>query len=186
MLPIQSTISAQGSSIWPAGIQSSSLYLSRFLLFLRCSYLLASLFDLLQWIEQQVKSLDKQREIVWDAIKDMEGTTKSYGGIYFLVKLPPNNSNNNNNNNSNNKNNSKSNQTQTDVEVVEYLCREWNVLVLPCNTCGVDRCIRVSYGNLTLEECEKAAIQLKKGLQAIRDGSWKQSATITTTTTPGQ
>lgn len=37
-----------------------------------------------EWVRNQVKTLDKNREAVWDVIKDLDGAIKTKGTLYNL------------------------------------------------------------------------------------------------------
>jgi aspartate/methionine/tyrosine aminotransferase len=84
----------------------------------------------------------------------MKGTVKTDGAFYFMVKLP---------------------DGVKDMDAVTYLAKEWNVMVLPCNSAGLQGYLRVSYGNLSVQECTEASSRLKQGLKAILDGALNKS-----------
>ncbi len=73
------------------------------------------------WISHKVATLNANREEVWNAIKDFPGTVKTSGALYFMVQVPCNG-----------------------VKATEYLAKEWNVLVIPCEGCGMSDCIKTS------------------------------------------
>ena len=102
-----------------------------------------------QWVTDRVQTLHQNREAVWNAVSQMPGTVKTTGGFYFLVKLP---------------------KGIQDMDAVRYLAKVWEVLVIPCTSCGVSGFLRVSYGNLPQEECSIASQRLKNGLAAILAG----------------
>ena len=104
-----------------------------------------------EWVAEKVHTLEKNRELVWNAVKSMKGTVKTCGAFYFLIKLP---------------------EGVKDMDAVTYLATKWNVLVIPCNSTGVEGYLRVSYGNLRYEDCQKAAEALKQGLESIQRGKW--------------
>jgi len=99
------------------------------------------------WVAKKVHTLQANREEVWNAISDFPGAIRTSGALYFMVMVP-----------------------MTGTEATAYLAKEWKVLVIPCEGCGVSNYIRISYGSLQLEQCKEAAAKLRQGLLAL----WKR------------
>ncbi|XP_061338541.1 aromatic aminotransferase ISS1 isoform X2 [Gastrolobium bilobum] len=107
-----------------------------------------------QWVVDRVRSLDKNREIVLEALSPLgEGSVKGgEGAIYLWAKLPDGNAYN-------------------DFEVVHWLANRHGVAVIPGSACGCPGNLRISFGGLTENDCRAAAERLKNGLQElVRDG----------------
>lgn len=115
-------------------------------------------------MKQKVETLKENRELVWNAIKhfpglkkiervNKEGNIKSKGAFYFFVKLP---------------------DDVEDIRAVEYLAKEFGIFVIPCSSCGVQNHLRISYGNLSVEECKVASEKLQLGLTSIYSGKFAQ------------
>ncbi|RDX92290.1 Aromatic aminotransferase ISS1 [Mucuna pruriens] len=107
-----------------------------------------------QWVVDKVKSLDKNREIVLEALSPLgEGSVKGgEGAIYLWAKLPHG-------------------STYDDFEVVRWLANKHGVAVIPGSACGAAGNVRISFGGLTENDCRVAAERLKKGLEElVRDG----------------
>eukprot|EP01119_Soliformovum_irregulare_P000148 TRINITY_DN10110_c0_g1_i1.p2 TRINITY_DN10110_c0_g1~~TRINITY_DN10110_c0_g1_i1.p2 ORF type:complete len:156 (-),score=65.34 TRINITY_DN10110_c0_g1_i1:181-648(-) len=107
------------------------------------------------WARDQVKTIQSNREIIWDAVAQMTGTVKTCGAFYFFVKLP---------------------MGIQDEKAVKFLAENFKVGVLPGNSSGMSGYLRVSYGNLKLEECQKASLRLKQGLASILRGEMSDSS----------
>ncbi|KAK7335959.1 hypothetical protein VNO80_28121 [Phaseolus coccineus] len=107
-----------------------------------------------QWVVDRVKSLDKNREIVLEALSPLgEGSVKGgEGAIYLWAKLPHENA-------------------YDDFDVVRWLASKHGVAVIPGKACGCPGNLRISFGGLTENNCRAAAERLKKGLEElVRDG----------------
>ncbi|KAL5559236.1 hypothetical protein UlMin_035447 [Ulmus minor] len=102
-----------------------------------------------EWVTDKVKSLVKNRDLVIKALTPLgkEAVTGGEGAIYLWARLPENYSN--------------------DFEVVCWLARRHGVVVLPGSSCGTPGCIRVTYGAVTLVDCEVASKRLRKGLEEL-------------------
>lgn len=101
-----------------------------------------------QWVVGNVKSLEKNREIVLEALSPLgEGSVKGgEGAIYLWAKLPHGNA-------------------YDDFEVVRWLINKHGVAVIPGSACGSSGNLRISFGGLTENDCRAAAERLKKGLE---------------------
>ncbi|KAG4972597.1 hypothetical protein JHK85_039018 [Glycine max] len=107
-----------------------------------------------QWVVDQVKTLEKNREIVLEALSPLgEGSVKGgEGAIYLWAKLPHGNA-------------------HDDFDVVRWLANKHGVAVIPGKACGCPGNLRISFGGLTENDCRAAAERLKKGLEElVRDG----------------
>jgi len=107
-----------------------------------------------QWVVDRVKSLDKNKEIVLEALSPLgEGSVKGgEGAIYLWAKLPHENA-------------------YDDFDVVRWLASKHGVAVIPGIACGCPGNLRISFGGLTEKDCRAAAERLKKGLEElVRDG----------------
>ncbi|XP_027339915.1 aromatic aminotransferase ISS1-like isoform X2 [Abrus precatorius] len=107
-----------------------------------------------EWVAERVKSLDKNREIVLEALSPLgEGSVKGgEGAIYLWAKLPDGNG-------------------YDDFEVVRWLANRHGIAVIPGSACGSSGNLRISFGGLTENDCRAAAERLKKGLEElVRDG----------------
>eukprot|EP01116_Phalansterium_solitarium_P025077 TRINITY_DN9417_c0_g1_i1.p1 TRINITY_DN9417_c0_g1~~TRINITY_DN9417_c0_g1_i1.p1 ORF type:complete len:390 (-),score=99.86 TRINITY_DN9417_c0_g1_i1:201-1370(-) len=102
------------------------------------------------WVREQVQTLERNREAIWDAVSVMPGTIKTTGAFFFMIRLP---------------------EGVDDLKAAEFLATEFKVLLIPCSSCGVSGYLRVSYGNLPPDECVEAARRLKAGLLALRERS---------------
>lgn len=56
------------------------------------------------WVKDNIKKLEFQREATWNAISFIKGAIKSDGAFYFFVPLP---------------------EGMKDVDAVTYLAKEW-------------------------------------------------------------
>ncbi|KAK7325197.1 hypothetical protein VNO77_29355 [Canavalia gladiata] len=103
-----------------------------------------------QWVVEQVKSLDKNREIVLKALTPLgEGSVKGgEGSIYLWAKLPDGNA-------------------YDDFKVVRWLANKHGVAVIPGSASGCSGNLRISFGGLTENVCREAAERLKNGLQEL-------------------
>ncbi|XP_028204503.1 aromatic aminotransferase ISS1-like isoform X2 [Glycine soja] len=107
-----------------------------------------------QWVLDQVKTLEKNREIVLEALSPLgEGSVKGgEGAIYLWAKLPDL-------------------DAHDDFDVVRWLANKHGVAVIPGKACGCPSNLRISFGGLTENDCRAAAERLKKGLEElVRDG----------------
>lgn len=106
-----------------------------------------------EWVEFQVKSLVRNKELLIDALSPLgkQAVKGGQGAIYLWVKLPD--------------------KFSDDFEVVSWLARKHGVLLLPGSACGVKGCVRVTYGMVRDDECDAAALRLRRGVEElIRDG----------------
>lgn len=69
------------------------------------------------------------------------------GAIYLWAKLPE--------------------RFQNDYEVISWLARKHEVVVLPGSACGEKGCIRITYGAVKEEECDIGAKRLRNGLEEL-------------------
>lgn len=97
------------------------------------------------WVAEKVGSLNANRKVVYKAVKAC-GTSRTKGAFYFLVPLT---------------------KGSDDWAVVRKLAQKHQVLVAPGQPFGAPGHLRVSYGNLPVEECNEAAERLAKGLDAL-------------------
>jgi len=111
-----------------------------------------------KWVDEKVSDLTKQREVVWNAlqvVRDNGGkVVKTQGAFYFWVELPKSLA-----------------EKKSDYEVVEYLAKEWKVWVLTGEGFGRKGSLRVSYGNLEIEDSKFASARLQKGLESLLTSS---------------
>lgn len=107
-----------------------------------------------EWVKERVKTLEKNREIVIEALSPLgEGSVKGgEGAIYLWAKLP-------------------GGRDYDDFEVVTWLANRHGVAVIPGSPCGSSGNLRISFGGLTENDCRAAAERLKKGLEElVKDG----------------
>lgn len=113
-----------------------------------------------QWVAQMVATLQRNRELAWDAVEPLRthherqgrtapGVVRTQGSLYVFAKLP---------------------EGVDDMAAIKYLSHQHKVCVLPGKGFGAPGHLRVSFGNLPPELCEQAALRLKQGLQDIVDG----------------
>jgi aspartate/methionine/tyrosine aminotransferase len=103
------------------------------------------------WLIEKMETLKRNRETVWQALEPLHrfGGVKSPGSIYFFCKLPPG---------------------VDDMKAVEFLATKHKVWVLAGSGFGYRGWLRVSFGNMAPEQCERAAVFLNQGLQEIVEG----------------
>jgi len=99
------------------------------------------------WVKQQVAALTKQREIVWDALQQLN-PIRTKGAFYFFAKLP-------------------NKYALQELKVATFLAEKYGVWVLIGGNFGASGYIRVSFGNLSVEDCKIASERLKTGIAAI-------------------
>ncbi|XP_019443407.1 PREDICTED: uncharacterized protein LOC109347794 [Lupinus angustifolius] len=107
-----------------------------------------------EWVQERVKTLTTNREIVIDALSPLgEGAIKGgEGAIYLYAKLPEGHG-------------------FDDFEVVQWLANRHGVAVIPGSASGSPGNLRISFGGLTESDCKAAAERLKNGLEElVRDG----------------
>lgn len=106
-----------------------------------------------EWVRNQVKDLERSRELLMEAVSPIgQDAVKGGGGaIYIWAKLPE--------------------KHQDDFEVVRWIAKRHRVLLLPGSACGLAGCVRITYGAIQEAECEVAAKRLRAGLEELmRDG----------------
>lgn len=106
-----------------------------------------------EWVQSKVKSLERNKELLRDALLPLgeEAVKGGEGAIYLWAKLPE--------------------TCPDDIEVVCWFARRHGLLLLPGSACGTSGYVRITFGMLREEECEVAAKRLKNGVEElIRDG----------------
>ena len=110
------------------------------------------------WLSDNINGLRTNRELVWEALRPLTELNlpsevktpvpipPTQGAIYFMARLPTG---------------------LSSLKVVQYLAHEHGVVVIPGAGFGADDRIRVSFSNLTTEECRLACERLNKGLEAL-------------------
>ncbi|WJX42832.1 Aromatic aminotransferase iss1 [Trifolium repens] len=103
-----------------------------------------------EWVTERVKTLEKNRQIVLEALSNLgEGSIKGgEGAIYLWVKIP-------------------SGQGYNDLDVVHWLANRHGIAVIPGSACGASGNLRISFGGLAENDCRAAAERLKKGLEEL-------------------
>ncbi|KAL9244665.1 hypothetical protein vseg_018420 [Gypsophila vaccaria] len=105
------------------------------------------------WVTDHVKDLVKNREILKKALSVLgDGAVKGgEGAIYLWVKLPD--------------------AFQDDFEVVRWLARRHQLILIPGSACGCPGHLRISFGGMPEAETAIAADRLRKGMEELlRDG----------------
>ncbi|KAK6236071.1 hypothetical protein QUC31_019822 [Theobroma cacao] len=102
-----------------------------------------------EWVKNKVKTLAKNKELIMKALSPLgeDAVIGGEGAIYLWVKLPE--------------------RYLNDYEVVSWLARKYGVVVLPGSACGVNGCIRITYGAVIEEKCDIAAKRLRNGLEEL-------------------
>lgn len=106
-----------------------------------------------EWVQSKVKSLERNKELLRDALSPLgeEAVKGGEGAIYLWAKLPE--------------------SCPDDIEVVCWFARRHGLLLLPGSACGTSGYVRITFGMLREEECKVAAKRLKHGVEElIRDG----------------
>ncbi|XP_058218045.1 aromatic aminotransferase ISS1-like isoform X7 [Rhododendron vialii] len=107
-----------------------------------------------EWVQSKVKSLERNKELLRDALSPLgeEAVKGGEGAIYLWAKLPE--------------------TCLDDIEVVCWFARRHGLLLLPGSACGTSGYVRITFGMLREEECEVAAKRLRNGVEElIRDGT---------------
>uniref|UniRef100_A0A7N1A771 Aminotransferase class I/classII large domain-containing protein n=2 Tax=Kalanchoe fedtschenkoi TaxID=63787 RepID=A0A7N1A771_KALFE len=101
------------------------------------------------WVKNKVKTLIRNKELLIDALQPLgpDAVKGGQGAIYLWVNLPASYPN--------------------DVEVVKWMARKHGVVLLPGSASGGPGCVRVTFGGLREDECEIAALRLKRGLEEL-------------------
>ncbi|XP_010532140.1 PREDICTED: uncharacterized protein LOC104808212 [Tarenaya hassleriana] len=101
------------------------------------------------WVEERVKGLVKNREIVREALGPLgKGNVKGgEGAIYLWAKLPEG--------------------YTDDFKVVKWLGHRHGVVVIPGSACGSPGHLRVSFGGLPEAATRAAAERLRRGLEEL-------------------
>jgi len=107
----------------------------------------------------QINTLIKNREYVWEVMKHYPNTVKTFGAMYLFAQFP----------------NfvGRGNVTvEEEWKVIQWLVRKHRVAVLPGSAFGVNGYFRVSYANLSNEQCKKAAESMSRALQELASGNF--------------
>lgn len=102
-----------------------------------------------EWVKNQVQTLVKNKELIMKALSPLgeDAVIGGEGAIYLWAKLPE--------------------RFQNDYEVISWLARKHEVVVLPGSACGEKGCIRITYGAVKEEECDIGAKRLRNGLEEL-------------------
>lgn len=102
-----------------------------------------------EWVTDQVKDLEKNRELVIEALSPLgkESIKGGEGAIYLWAKLPD--------------------KFPDDFEVVRWLARRHKIAIIPGSSSGCPGYVRVSFGGLVGEDCRIASDRMKKGLEEL-------------------
>ncbi|KAK8641795.1 hypothetical protein V6N13_011168 [Hibiscus sabdariffa] len=102
-----------------------------------------------EWVQERVKDLVKNREIVIEALSPLgEGSVQGgEGAIYLWATLPG--------------------KYTDDFKVVHWLAHRHGVVMIPGSACGCPGHLRVSFGGLMENDCRAAADRLKRGLEEL-------------------
>jgi len=106
-----------------------------------------------KWVQEQVSTLKPNKELMLNTLRSTLGEGSVRGGtgaIYLMAKLP--------------------NSCPDDTAVVEWLCAQHKVAVIPGSACGYEGFIRVCYSNLQEDKCKDACARLGAGLSRIVSG----------------
>lgn len=106
------------------------------------------------YVQQQIQSLEKNREILWNAIRPVFDHTlaKSQGSIYFFVPLPLD----------------MPLSAAQERQVIEWLAKKYRVVIVPGNVFGMSGWCRISFANKTSEQLVEVAERLKLGFEALK------------------
>ncbi|XP_078432303.1 pyridoxal phosphate (PLP)-dependent transferases superfamily protein [Wolffia australiana] len=102
-----------------------------------------------EWIHERVKTLERNREILKEALSPLgKGAVKGgEGAIYLWAKLPE--------------------KFPEDFEVVQWLVSRHGIVVIPGSSSGSPGHIRISFGGLKEDDCLVAALRLRRGLEEL-------------------
>eukprot|EP00210_Caulerpa_lentillifera_P009383 g8945.t1 len=101
-----------------------------------------------EWVNNLVKTLDKNRRVVLDALTPLgDDVAGGEGALYIWAKLPESSSD--------------------DVAVVEWLVKKHGVCLIPGSSCGAPGFVRIAFGNQPYEVCKEAAKNLRRGLEEL-------------------
>ena len=102
-----------------------------------------------EWIQERVKTLERNREILREALSPMgkDAVMGGEGAIYLWARLPE--------------------KFSDDFEVVQWLLNRHGVILIPGSSSGSPGHIRISFGGLKEADCLVAAERLKKGLEEL-------------------
>ncbi|KAL9648099.1 hypothetical protein ABK040_007465 [Willaertia magna] len=121
-----------------------------------------------KWVKEKVKEYEANRKIIWDAISTIcELKSMPRGAIYYWAKFP-------------NFKNDATVEVLKELQVVEWILRKYRVAIFPGSSFGFPGCFRISYANVSQENCKQAMMSLVQALEELANGTADISSYVKT------